>query len=400
MKRSILKFGGTSVSTIDKIQNIAKYLKTRIENDEQLIVVVSAMGKTTDDLVSTSKLITSKPQEIDLALLLSSGEQQTVAYLSMALNSIDVSTKALTGYQAGIVTVGRHIKSRISSIDSELFKKLFHQYEVIVVAGFQGCNELGELTTLGRGGSDTTAVALASALGYPCEIYSDVSGIFTTDPSIYPKAKLREYISYEDMIEMSALGAGVLETRSVEIANNYKIPLYIGKTLSTQKGTWVISSDNILEKKDITGVALDTNILYMLIKYPSYDNYLFHDILVHFEREDISVDMITEIHGEEGLQFAFVAKETERHHIQQSLAALEETYPGLEATLADHYSKVSVIGSGMRDVTRVLSKVLRTLIKAQIPFYQVSTSELSISFIVEKVDKKRATQLLCEKLGL
>lgn len=400
MNQSVLKFGGTSVATTDKIKNIAKYLKKRVEQEEQLVVVVSAMGKTTDHLVNQSQEITKNPNETDLALLLTSGEQQTISLLSMALNDLSVSAKALTGYQAGIATVGRHMKSRVSSIDTELFKKLFHRYNVIVVAGFQGFNEAGELTTLGRGGSDTTAVALASALHFPCEIYSDVTGIFSTDPSVYPEATLQKYISYDDMMEMSALGAGVLETRSVEIAKNYGIPLYLGKTLSEQKGTWVIQDKDILERKAISGVALDDNVLHVQVHYPKYDSYLFHDILVHLEREDVSIDMISEIHTHKGFQFTFTTKETEKYLIKESIASLEEAYPGLEMTLADRYAKVSLVGSGMRDISRVVSKVLRTLIKGHVSFYQVTTSEMSISFIVEEQEKEKVTQLLCEAFNL
>jgi aspartate kinase len=385
---------------MDKIKNIAKYLKKRVDQEEQLVVVVSAMGKTTDHLVDQSKEITNNPNETDLAMLLTSGEQQTISFLSMALNDLSVPAKALTGYQAGIATVGRHMKSRISSIDTELFKKLFHRYDVLVVAGFQGFNEVGELTTLGRGGSDTTAVALASALNLPCEIYSDVTGIYSTDPSVYPEATLHKYISYDDMMEMSALGAGVLETRSVEIAKNYDIPLYLGKTLSEQKGTWVINSDDMLERKAVSGVALDNNVLHVQVHYPKYDSYLFHDILVHLEREDVSIDMISEIHTHEGFQFTFTTKETEKYLIQQSFASLEEAYPGLEVTLADRYSKISLVGSGMRDISRVVSKALRTLIKGEISFYQVTTSEVSVSFIVKNEEKEKVTKLLCQAFNL
>lgn len=400
MKQSVLKFGGTSVATTDKIKNIAKYLKNRVDQEEQLVVVVSAMGKTTDRLMEQSKEITNKPNETDLALLLTSGEQQTISLLSMALNDLSVHTKALTGYQAGIATVGRHMKSRISSIDTELFKKLFHRYDIIVVAGFQGFNEAGELTTLGRGGSDTTAVALASALHLPCEIYSDVTGIYSTDPSIYPEATLYKQVSYDDMMEMSALGAGVLETRSVEMAKNYNIPLYLGKTLSEKEGTWVINSKDMLEQKVVSGITVDDNVLHVHVHYPQYDSYLFHDILVHLEREDVSIDMISEIHAHEGLQFTFTTKETEKYLIQQSVASLEEAYPGLDVTFADRYAKVSLVGSGMRDISQVVSKALRTLIKGSISFYQVTTSEVSVSFIVKVEEKDTTIKLLCQSFNL
>lgn len=400
MKQSVLKFGGSSVATIDKIKNIAAYLKKRVEQEEQLVVVVSAMGKTTDQLIAQSKEISANPNETDLAMLLSSGEQQTISFLSMALNDMDVSAKALTGYQAGIATVGRHIKSRISSIDTPLLKKLFNRYDILVVAGFQGFNEAGELTTLGRGGSDTTAVALASALQWPCEIYSDVTGIYSTDPSIYPEATLKETISYDDIMEMSSLGAGILEARSVEMAKNFDVPLYLAKTLSEQKGTWVIDSSDRMEKTAVSGIALDDDVLRVQVHYPKYDQYLFHDILVHLEREDVSIDMISEIHTHVGYQLAFTVKETEKYLVQQSFSSLESVYPGLDVTFSGQFSKISLVGSGMRDISRVISKALRILIKADVPFQQLTTSEVSISLIVQNTEKERVTRLLCKAFDL
>lgn len=400
MKRSVLKFGGSSVADINRIKNIGRYVQNRIKEGEQLIIVVSAMGDTTDRLINESHSITETPNEIDLALLLSSGEQQTISYLSMILNELGVSAKALTGYQAGIVTSGRPIKSRISTINTKYIKKLFERFDVIVVAGFQGINENGDLTTLGRGGSDITAVALASALKYPCEIYSDVIGIYSTDPSVYVDAKLQRTISYEDMMEMSALGAGVLETRSVEVAKNHSIPLYLGKTLSEENGTWVVSADKVIEKKIVSGIAIDKNLIHVYARYPKYNSFLFHDILVHLERDDISIDMISEIHNGDGFQFSFTAKATEKHLIKKSFESLEEAYTGMEVKFSDHYSKISIVGSGMRDVSRVVSKALRTIIKSKIPFYQVTTSEISISFIVDKDNDKLATCILCDLFNL
>ena len=210
--RSVLKFGGSSVSDFTKIKRIAEMLKERVNQDEQLIVVVSAMGNTTDQ---------------ELALLLTTGEQQTVSYLSMVLNDIGVNAKAMTGYQAGIKTIGHHLKSKIAQINPQTFEQAFQENDILVVAGFQGINDHQELTTLGRGGSDTTAVALAVSNQIPCEIYTDVDGVYATDPRLLPKAKRLDIVSYEEMMEMSALGAGVLETRSVELAKNYNIPLYL-----------------------------------------------------------------------------------------------------------------------------------------------------------------------------
>jgi len=287
VNRSVLKFGGSSVSDFSKIRNISEMLKRRVEQGEQLIVVVSAMGKTTDQLMENVNMLTETPKDDALALLLTTGEQQTVSYLAMTLNDIGISAKAMTGYQAGIKTVGHHLKSRIAEINPDTFHKAFEQHDVLVIAGFQGINDDFELTTLGRGGSDTTAVALAACNNTPCEIYTDVDGVYATDPRVYAKANRLSAISYEEMMEMSALGAGVLETRSVELANNYNIPLYLGRTLSNVKGTWIMAQTDLLEKKAVTGVALDTHMMHVTISYPLPDNKLLNKI-VYTTRSRIS----------------------------------------------------------------------------------------------------------------
>lgn len=400
MNRKVLKFGGTSVSSLEKIKEIAGYLKDRVEQGEELVVVVSAMGKTTDELLAQVNSITSSPNEQDLAVLLTTGEQQTISYLSIILNDLGVKSKPLTGYQAGIETVGHHLKSKISKINAKLFDELFHTYNVLIVAGFQGFNMDNEITTLGRGGSDTTAVALAAAQQCPCEIYTDVTGVYSTDPRIYGNAKRLKVVSYEEMMEMSALGSGVLVSRSVEIAKNYNIPIYLGKTLSDEKGTWVMSTIEMLEKKAITGVALDRDMIHVTLNYPENNIQLLDELFINLEQEEVNVDMISQISNNEGLQLSFTMKDTEEHQIQKILSKLMESYPGLYFKIENRFVKVSVIGSGMRDMTGVASKVFRTLIESDIPFYQVTTSEISISYVVDAINGEKAVQLLCERFEL
>ena len=400
MNRSVVKFGGSSVSSLEKIKEIAEYLKGRVARGEQLVVVVSAMGKTTDELMAQVSSITKSPNEQDLALLLTTGEQQTISYLSIILNDRNVKSKPLTGYQAGIETVGHHLKSKISKINTKLFDQLFETYSVLIVAGFQGFNSDNEITTLGRGGSDTTAVALAAAHECPCEIYTDVAGVYSTDPRIYPQAKRLAEVSYEEMMEMSALGAGVLVTRSVEIAKNHNVPIYLGKTLSTEKGTWVMSKIETLEKKAVTGVALDKDMIHVTLNYPNYDTHFMHELFINLEQEEINVDMISQIAGNDGLQLSFTMKDTEEHQLQHIFLRLKQTYPDLYFKIENKFVKVSVIGSGMRDMTGVASKVFRTLIEADITFYQVTTSEISISYVLDAINGEKAAHLLCEGFAL
>lgn len=400
LERSVLKFGGSSVSDFTKIKNIAEMLSLRIAQGEQLIVVVSAMGKTTDELMANVSTLTTSPKDQELALLLTTGEQQTVSYLSMVLNDIGVRAKAMTGYQAGIKTVGHHLKSRIAEINPETFEQAFEENDVLVVAGFQGINDDLEVTTLGRGGSDTTAVALAASNHTPCEIYTDVDGVYATDPRLYKDAKRLDYVSYEEMMEMSALGAGVLETRSVELANNYNIPLYLGRTLSNVKGTWIMPQTEILEKKAVTGVALDTHMMHVTISYPLPDNKLLTKLFSQLEDGSVNVDMISQIVNLEGLQMSFTIKGTDVAQISSILETLKEDFSALDFRINEEYVKISLIGSGMRDMSGVASKAFITLIENDISFYQTTTSEISISCVIDAENGERAVQTLYQAFDI
>lgn len=234
--RVVLKYGGSSVATVEKIQKIAEYIVKLKEKYNEVVVVASAMGKTTDALIKMAKDTAGNPNQRELDSLLSTGEQQTVTLLSMAINSKGQKAVSLTGYQAGIRTEGVHTKSKIESIETEKIEKYLKEGNVVVVAGFQGINEEGDITTLGRGGSDTSAVALAAALKCECRIYTDVEGIYSVDPRVYPKAKFLDVISYEEMMEMAHLGAGVMETRAVELGKKFDIPIFVGKSLSETGG--------------------------------------------------------------------------------------------------------------------------------------------------------------------
>ena len=339
---SVLKFGGSSVGTIDKIKDISTYLKKRVENNEKLIVVVSAMGKTTDELLKQVEKITDNPDVRELDTLLAIGEQNTISLMAITLNELGVRARSLTGIQAGIKTFGQHTKSRIADIDADFLNGQLEGFDILVVAGFQGYNENLEITTLGRGGSDTSAVALAAAIGASCEIYTDVTGVFGTDPRIYKAARQLSQVSYEEMLELSALGAGVLETRCVEIAKNYNVPLYLAKTLSDTKGTWIMANTDLLEKKVVTGVALDRDILHVTLTC-----------------SDIGTNFVEEL-----------------------------------------FNQVSIVGSGMRDVSGVAARAFRLLCSNGINFYQVTTSEISISYAIDKDISEKAVILLCKEFNI
>ncbi len=401
MKRiTVLKFGGSSVATIEKIKAISEYLKNRSKNGEKLVVVVSAMGKTTDSLLKQAAEITANPDIRELDTLLAVGEQNTISLMAINLNHIGVPARSLTGMQAGIKTFGQHTKSRIAGINSDFILEELEEFDVLVIAGFQGVNEKKEITTLGRGGSDTSAVALAAAIGAPCEIYTDVTGVFGTDPRIYPEAKQLEQVSYEEMLELSALGAGVLETRCVEIAKNYHVPLYLAKTLSDKKGTWIMENIDLLEKKVVTGVALDKNILHVTLTCNCCSSDFVEDLFNELDKQSVNIDMISQVVVGNNINISFTCKETDKHFLNKVITSLSNNFPTIESTIKDDCAKLSIVGSGMRDVSGVAARAFRLLGKNNIAFYQVTTSEISISYAIDEKDAENAVRLFCNEFNI
>ncbi|WP_017549002.1 aspartate kinase [Salinicoccus carnicancri] len=400
MENSVLKFGGTSVGDFDKIREIAESLRDRTILGEKLIVVVSAMGGTTDELLSNVRRLSPAPKDDHIALLVTTGEQQTISYLSIVLEDLGVKTKAMTGFQAGIKTFGSHMKSMISGVDEACLLNALQENDVLVVAGFQGMNEQNEITTLGRGGSDTTAVAIAASCGMPCEIYTDVDGVYATDPRVYEQAKRIYSISYEEMMEMSALGAGVLETRSIGIAKNHSIPLYLGKTLSEEEGTWIMQDSKVLERKAVIGAALDEDIIHATIFEPCAESTLMFDLFKKFDQESINVDMISQMSGNDGCQLSFTVNDAESVLLDQIFAEIRLLHPDMSLILETDYCKVSIIGSGMRDMSGVASKAFMALNDSGIRFYQTTTSEISISYVVDKEYGKDAVESLATAFDL
>lgn len=399
-KVTVLKFGGTSVGTIEKIKEISLYLKSRTQSDEKLIVVVSAMGKTTDSLLGQAAEITSNPDVRELDTLLAVGEQNTISLMAINLNHIGVAARSLTGMQAGIKTFGKHTKSKIADINPDFLLEQLDEFDVLVIAGFQGFNENQEITTLGRGGSDTSAVALASAIGAPCEIYTDVTGVFGTDPRLYPDAKQLRQVSYEEMLELSALGAGVLETRCVEIAKNYHVPIYIAKTLSETKGTWIMENTDLLEKKVVTGVALDKNILHVTLTCEDCSSNFVEELFNQLDEEGVNIDMISQVVFDRMINISFTCKKTDEHFLNTVINNLSNGFPTIKKHIRDNCSKVSIVGSGMRDVSGVAARAFRLLCKHNITFYQVTTSEISISYAIDEDLSEEAVRLLCSEFNI
>lgn len=395
------KYGGTSVASTDKIKNIAKKIVAEEEKGHDLVVVVSAMGKTTDDLIELSKKISTNPDKRDLDMLLSTGEQVSISLLSMALKEYGVDAICLTGFQAGIKTQGPHTKNKIIDIDIEKVKSYLKEGKVVVVAGFQGMNEKGDITTLGRGGSDTTAVALAAKLRGGCHIYTDVDGIYSVDPRLYKEAKKLDDISYEEMMEMASLGAGIMEPRAVEIGCKYQIPIYVASSQHDITGTTIRGVDHNMEENVITGLSISDDVLMVTI---SNLEFKVENIAIVFEKlaeANINVDMISQTAPINGIvNLSFTASTDDYDVMKEVMQQLKKQYQEIDIELEDDITKVSVIGVGMLNQSGVTGKIFRILANHHISFRQVTTSEISISYTINKKDKATTVAVLAGELGL
>lgn len=392
------KYGGTSVGTTERIKHIAKRVILEKEKGNDMVVVVSAMGKTTDHLVEMSKEIAINPNKREMDLILSTGEQVSIALLSMAFQEFGYDAIALTGFQAGIKTYGPHTKNKILDIDDEKIKNYLKEGKVVVVAGFQGVNENGDITTLGRGGSDTTAVAIAAKLGCPCHIYTDVDGIYSVDPRLYKEAKKLDVISYEEMMEMASLGAGVMEPRAIEIGCKYNIPIYVASSINDVGGTYIKEYDEKMEGNIVTGLSVCDDILMVTVSHILYN--LDH-VATLFEKlaiENVNVDMISQTAPVDGyINVSFTAPKDDLFVIEKVMRDLEGK---VEISIENEITKISVVGIGMRNQSGVSGRLFRILADNGISFRQVTTSEISISYTIDKKDKEKAVRALSNELNL
>ena len=395
----VLKFGGSSVATIEKIQSIAAYLKERAKQ-EKMVVVVSAMGKTTNHLIELAHAISANPNQRELDRLLSIGEQQTIALLAMALWEIEVPAVSLTAYQVGIRTTGYHTKSTIKQVETETLLDQLDSHEVVIVAGFQGINYLNDITTLGRSGSDTTAVALAAALGCDCEIYTDVAGIYTMDPRVYPQAKKIKEISYYEMMEMASLGSKVMEPRSVELGQKYGVKIYVGKTLSDEEGTYIMNSELISEEKVISAASLNDKIIHVKLLQEGHEPSVVAHVFKVISDHQVNVDVITQHVTPLMTEVEFTCSQEEEAFLAEAMNQIKSELPDLKVSLNTHVAKVSVVGIGMRHAVGVAAKIFQILEENHIEFKQVATSEISISLIVDLDDGKKACQAICAAFDL
>ena len=400
MKAVVYKYGGTSVATTSLMKEIVKAVVARKKAGFEVVVVVSAMGDTTDRLVELSHEVCEVPDSRELDLMLATGEQVSVSLLTMAFLAQGYDAIGLTGFQAGIQTVGKHTKNKIKDIQMSRIKAALEAHQIVVIAGFQGMNERGDITTLGRGGSDLTAVALASKLKCACHIYTDVLGIYGVDPRLYKSAKRLKEMSYEEMMEMASLGARVMDARAIEVGYRYHVPIYVAKSLSDEEGTWIKEKEQMLEEKVITGLSVSDHILMITI---SEIEFKLDYIALIFEKlavAEVNIDMISQTAPlNEKINISFTASRDDLSVILGVIAALKEEL-GVKVLIEDQISKISVIGMGMMNQSGVTAKVFRLLANHQIQFHQVTTSEVSISYTIQSCDKQKAVQVLAKALNL
>ncbi len=395
MKIIVQKYGGSSVADAEKLKGVAKRIAKKTKEKVKLVVVVSAMGKTTDNLIKLSKEVAKNivPRELDM--LLTTGEQVSASLLAMALNDIGIKSKSLNAFQAEIMTTGDYTQARIKNLKTKRIKKLLEQNDAIIVTGFQGITEEGEITTLGRGGSDTSAVALAASLNAKCEIYSDVAGIYTTDPRIHPEAKKIKNITYDEMLEMSSLGAKVLHSRSVEIAKKFGITIYCGSTFSDEEGSYVMKKN--IEEPVVTGLSVMDNQTQVTLSNLPLDYNLVQKIFNRVAKEGLNIDMISVI-SNEGLNISFTIVEEKKTHVEKALSQILKDMKGLNIHYHSGNSKISIVGIGMKSSSGVASKFFKSL--ENVPIKLVTTSEIKISCLVEESHKDKAVKALVRTFEL
>lgn len=394
----VQKYGGTSVATAEHIRRVAKKVVATRESGNDVVVVVSAMAGETNRLLSLAHAVAEVPDERECDVLLASGEQVSTALLALAIRSLGHPARSFLAHQARIETDNVFGKARIKSIDSTRILQCLKDGEIVVVAGFQGVDEQGNITTLGRGGSDTSAVAIAAALGAEvCEIYTDVEGIFTTDPDIWPGARKLSRISYDEMLEMASMGAKVLQIRSVELAKKFSVPIHVRSSFSDAEGTWVVEEDETMDAVLVSGVTYDRNEAKItILKVPDRPG-LAAQIFTPIAEANIVVDMIIQNASEDGTtDLTFTVPKAD---YKKAVALVEKTASQIQArgvTVDPNIAKVSIVGAGMRTHAGVAAKMFRVLAREGINIEMISTSEIKISVVIDEKYTELAVRALHE----
>lgn len=393
----VQKYGGTSVGNIERIKKIAERIARLRKEKIDIVVVVSAMAGETDKLLAMANQISAIGKDRDMDLLLSSGERVSCALLSMALDSIGCPAISMTGRQIGLLTDNSHTKARIKEVDTNRAIKSLEDGRVVVVAGFQGINEHGDVTTLGRGGSDTSAAAIAVALkAERCEIYTDVDGVYTADPNVVPNAHKMDRVSYDEMLEMSSLGAKVLQFRCVEFCKKYDMPLIVKSSLvEDSKGTLICKEDSSMEQPVVSGIMNDKNQAKITIKGVPDQPGIASKFFTGLADENLSVDMIIQnVSDESQTDISFTVAKEEINKATKIVQDLGKLIKARDITTDTNICKISIVGAGMRSHPGVAAKMFSTLSKENINIIMISTSEIRVSCIIEEKYGELAVRVL------
>jgi aspartate kinase len=398
----VQKFGGTSVADLDRIRNVAKRVARTFDQGNDVVVILSAMAGVTDNLIRMANQVTESPDKRELDVLLATGEQTTAALLAMTLRAMNYAAESILGHQAKVVTDCAFGNARILDIGADPIRTLVQNRKIVVMAGFQGCDINGNITTLGRGGSDTSAVAIAAAIKADiCEIYTDVDGIYTTDPNICPRARKMARVSYDEMLEMASLGAKVLQIRSVEFAKKYNVPVHVRSSFSDEEGTMVVNEEASMEKLLVSGVTCDKNQARITLKKVPDQPGVAAKVFSPVSEAGIIIDMIIQNMRSGGqTDLTFTVPETD---FKQAMAIAEQVAKeiGAEEVLGDqNIAKVSVIGVGMKNHSGVAAKMFATLASENINIRLISTSEIRISCVVTEKYAELAVRVLHSAFGL
>lgn len=397
----VQKYGGSSVATAEKIRGVAERIKQRVDRGEKLVVVVSAMGKTTNSLIALAEQVSPEPSPRELDMLLATGEQVTSALLAMALCDMGIPALSYNAFQLGLTTTGSFNNARITDLNLSRLRMQLERRSVLVVTGFQGITPEGDVTTLGRGGSDTSAVAIAAKCGCPCEIYSDVPGVFTCDPNRVPGARKLDYITYDEMLELSSLGAKVLHSRAVEIAKKYSVDLYCGSTFSDERGTRVVNSlPEWLEQPVVSGVTTDSNQTRLTISRLPRSMEALSALFTGLAEQGVNVDMISTVNENGHSHLTFTVVDATEKAVLRTVRNVLSPWEGWTVSEDRNVVKVSAVGVGMKSAPGVAARFISALSRKGIAMLGTTTSEIKISALVATEDGNEALRALVEEFGL
>ncbi len=402
MARIVKKFGGTSVGDVDRIQNVARVIKEDYDKGNEIVVVVSARSGVTNDLIRRAQAINPNPADREMDMLLVAGEQETIALTAMALHALGVDAVSLTGAMAGIRTDPYHTRARIVSMDCRALIQHLESNRVVIVAGFQGAGEEGQITTLGRGGSDLSAIALAKGVDADiCQIYTDVDGVYTADPRIVPKARKLPEISYEEMLELASLGTKVMQARSVEFSNKFNVPFEVRSSFNNNPGTIVKEEVSSMEDVVVRGVALDKNQAKVMISNIPDKPGTAARVFRALSAANVIVDMIVQNIGRNGVaNLTFTVPRDDTARATQAVDAVLKELGGGEVDLVGDIAKLSVVGVGMRTHSGVASQLFSALSDAEVNIQLISTSEIKISVVINEDESDHAARVVHTAFGL